>query len=108
MGIYGGGSSYDQSSDLAIDANASTITSAIEIGDTSMIGVYVQSASGTHGTHVLTIQLSPDGNNWFDSTHTITGLGNLHEITCVALNARCKITTVEGATSTIDVFLITR
>jgi len=104
----GGGNEYDDVAETGVDANATSTTEPVEVGANSLMGMYVKAASGTHATHIVTLQISPDGTNWFDTTHTITGTGDLHDIRCVAVEARVIVSTVEGGASTIDINLITR
>ncbi|MBL4891458.1 MAG: hypothetical protein JKX91_06485 [Rhizobiaceae bacterium] len=104
----GGGADTDFIAETGLDADATTTTSSVIVGDNSLIAIFITANTGTHATHVVTLQISPDGSNWFDTSHTITGVGQLHNITCVAIEARAKVTTNEGATSTIDIDIITK
>ncbi len=106
MPITGTTTTADRQEDLAVDANTSATTTPLSIGDAKLIGFYVVADTGTNGTHVAMLQISPDGTNWFDTDHTITGIGNLHEIVCATEEVRVKITTVEGAASTVDIIII--
>ncbi|MBL4940969.1 MAG: hypothetical protein JKY81_04825 [Colwellia sp.] len=108
MPIGGGGSDTDFIEAIALDANASSTTGEVVVGDGNLIAMYVAANTGGNTTHVVTLQISPDGSTWFDTNHQITGVGDIHDITCVAANARCSVTTVEGSTSTIDVFILTK
>lgn len=102
------GSGGNLLAETGIDANTGSVTASVSVGDGSLIGLYVSAASGAHSTHVVTLQISPDGTKWFDTTHTITGAGQIHNITCVADEVRASVTTSEGAASTIDIDIIAR
>jgi hypothetical protein len=100
-----GGNDSSQT-DAGVDANAASTTTALVMDNASIAGFYIVAATGAHTTHVATLQTSPDGTNWFDTAHTITGVGELHSVTCVADQIRVKITTAQGAASTVDITVI--
>ena len=108
MPIFGGGIDNDSSEDIGVDANASSVSSSVEIGAVGKLGVYVVANTGNSSSHVVTVQISPNGTDWFDTEHTITGVGNLHELTCTATLARCAITTTQGEASTIDIYMVSK
>lgn len=109
MPIGGGGTDDYSLNETGVDANStSSVTGAMVIGDTGHVGLFVTDTSGTHGTHVVTLQISPDGVKWFDTTHTLTGVGNLHDQVCTASEVRAKVTTAEGASSVIEIDLFSR
>lgn len=89
----------------AIDANAASVTTALKINRNQGVGIYIKNETGTSATHVITIQASPDGTNWFDTTGTVTGdTGNAY--TQVSAHfIRAKVTTVEGGVSTVAIFI---
>jgi len=93
-----------------LNTNSNGLTSdELTMGSGSSIGIYVTANSGTHDTHVLTLQISPDeGVTWIDVSHTITGAGNKHELVCVCDKVRMKVTTPEGGTSTVDLIIIAK
>jgi len=108
MPMGGGGSDDDSIAVVGLDANAISTTASVVVGDNNLIAMYVAANTGPNNNHQVTLQISPDGTTWFDTTHQITGLGDIHDITCVAVNARLKVTIVEGAASTIDIFILTK
>jgi len=59
----------------------------------------------TTGTHVLTVEISPDGTNWHTTLHTITGKGLIHVTDCNADVARAKVTTI-GTSEDAEVDII--
>jgi hypothetical protein len=106
MPISGNSSNYDKQVDLNLDTNANSTTTPITTEGATLAGVYVVSNSGNHTNHIITLQVSPDGVNWFDTEHTITGAGNIHEELCISEELRCKVTTIEGSASTVDITII--
>lgn len=106
MPISGQAAKNDLQLNTEVNADTSSTTTSIEMGDASLAALYVVANTGTHATHVTTLQVSPDGTNWFDTSHTITGVGNLHNISCAAYEIRAKVTTHEGATSTVDITVL--
>lgn len=97
---------YILSSNLNLNST-STVSDKIELKSLRSVGVHVVSVSGTHTTHVLTLQLSPDdGTTWCDTTTTVTGSGKyVSNNTCFATHARVKCTTAEGAAAVCNVYL---
>lgn len=109
MKIYGTGSSADTHPETAVNANSTaSVTTALKMKSASLAAFYVLAASGAHSNHIITLQVSPDGTNWQDTTHTVTGVGNLHDIGCAAHSIRCKVTTAEGGASTVDITVIVK
>jgi hypothetical protein len=93
--------------DDAVDANAASTTTPLDLDQATTIGMSVRAASGTHATHVVTLQLSMDeGVTYEDTNHTITGIGNIHNVTCLTDFVRAKVTTLEGAASTVNISIV--
>jgi len=89
-----------------LDTNTNATSSIIEMVGRKYIGVYVCGITGTHATHIITLQISPNGTDWFDTADTITGEGYVKQDLIISDQARVKVTTTEGATSTSKVFVI--
>lgn len=107
MPIYGNSTSSDKQIDTSQNANStSTTTTALNMGDAKSLGFYVDAVSGSHATHVATLRVSADGTNWHETSHTVTGVGNKHDISCLAEWVDIKITTAEGGTSTVNITII--
>ncbi len=87
-----------------VDANASSDSNSFNIGLSKTVVVQILNNTGTHASHIIQLQCSLDGANWDDvSGATVTGLGI---ITVSALGAkfiRVRVSTVEGAASTVDI-----
>lgn len=91
--------------DLALDTDTlDNVGSAFDVTNHHMIGLQVVAETGAHATHVIRIQESLDGTTWFDSpTPTeITGVGAIFNFESNAHSVRAKVTTAEGAASTVD------
>jgi len=88
-----------------VNANASSTTTPIVTENAKYIGLFVKGSTGAHATHVVTCQIF-DGVNWWDSAHSVTGEGFLDNELCVCEQVRAKVTTSEGATSTVDITII--
>ena len=81
-------------------------SSPLEMEGMVYVGMYVCGDSGSHSSHVVTLQVSPNGTDWFDTNDTVTGTGFVKQDLIVATEIRAKVTTAEGATSTCKVYLI--
>lgn len=107
--VSGGGHVEIVLRDASLNGNSlNDTTPSIEMGEDMYVSVYVKSASGSHSTHVLTLQTSPDGTDWYDTSSTITGTGVLGNILCVTGEVRIKVTTIEGVASLIDVIMLVK
>jgi hypothetical protein len=98
------GASLSQS-DAGLDANSTSSTgTALTLAGAKRVALQVDGATGTHATHIVKIQVSADGVTYHDSSATVTGEGFAELDTALAY-ARAKVTTAEGAASTIDIVL---
>ena len=96
-------SDYSEKDIAGFDANVVNATSAsLYINGNKTVGVYVHAVTGTHGTHIITIQISANNTDWFNSTSTVTGTGFV-EFDTIAQYVRIKATTAEGAASTCNI-----
>ena len=97
-------SNLKELSQTGLDANASSVTTGLDIGGAKTAIFQVLAASGTHATHVITLQESVDNSNWDDvSGATVAGAGVKTGISVGAHFVRLKVTTLEGGASTVDV-----
>lgn len=92
----------------AFDMNALGNATALKAKGATIASLIVKHVSGTHVTHIITIQVSRDGTDWVNTNHSITGLGVLDAVLCLGNEYRARVTTVEGSASTADVTLIIR
>jgi len=103
----GTASNFNELTTTGVDANASSVTDKLELRGAINAAMYTIADTGASTTHVVTIQVSPDdGTTWFDTTHTVLGIGMTHDNVCIGTHIRAKVTIVEGAPSTIDIILI--
>ena len=101
-------SDYIEKEITGFDTNSSgAVSASLYINGNKTIGVYVIAASGSHSYHIITIQISPNNSDWFDSTDTVTGIG-YKEVDTIAQYIRVKVTTAESATSTCDIFIASK
>ena len=110
MPIGGTKSDSKQEADLNVDANStSSTTTPVVMGSARKVGLYVSaSGDGLHTNHIITLQASGDGAKYFNTTHTITGVGALFDIDCICTHVRAKVTTVQGAASTVDISVVVK
>ena len=98
------GDAFAEGTQLSIDANASTVTQALDMAKAKDVSFQVIANSGAHANHVLTLQVSMDETNWFTTSLKVTGTGvTTSSFFNIARFARLKVTTLEGAASTVDV-----
>lgn len=96
---------FSEHTESGIDADTNSVSSSLEITENDWICYNVLDGSGTHSTHVVTLQCSANNIDWYDTASTITGLGIVDNVQIGARYVRLKVTTVEGATSTIDILI---
>ena len=87
--------------------NQGAITASLEISSLNMVGLYVSNDSGSHVSHVVTLQISPDDVEWFDTEHKVTGVGDIHDAKCACLYVRAIVEVAEGSASSSKINLIT-
>ena len=99
-------SNFHELKQTGLDANATTTTNSLDISGATLVIFQVLGISGSHATHVLTLQHSVDDSNWNDvSGATVTGEGVKSDVTVVAHFVRLKVTTLEGGVSTVDIII---
>jgi len=88
---------------LAADANdTATVTTSIDLELCREVFFTVEADTGTSTTHVVTLQMSADNSNWHDhASAAVTGLG-FASGTVGARWCRLKVTTAQGAASTVN------
>ena len=83
-----------------------SVSKAFEVAGISKLSVFVFSKSGGHSNHRLGIEVSPDGEHWFDTFISITGNGLLPVDLPPALSARIKVFSVEKTESQVYVHVM--
>jgi len=97
---------FSENTQTGLDANStSTVSSSLDIAENNWVCYTILANTGTHATHVITLQCSPDDTNWYNTASTITGVGIIDNVQIGARYVRLKVTTAEGGTSTVDVII---
>jgi len=92
-----------------LDMNAlNDETPGYAIHDCTTVSVYVKGETGTHSTHVITLEIFTEPNSWIPTSHTITGVGSLPtgSLNLLGRRIKAKVTTVEGSASTATVYIM--
>ena len=107
MGSYNptSGEHFSELIQAGIDANATTTTTTLHVDDNNKVAFHVVAATGSHATHVITLQCSLDDSNWFDTSSTITGVGVVTNVDVSTHFVRLKVTTNEGSASTVNIII---
>lgn len=85
-----------------LNANGAEVT----ITTQTLVTLYVNGKTGTHANHKVMLEVSPDsGTTWVGTRATVEGEGCV-SLTAVCTKVRAKVTRVEGATSTVDVWVL--
>lgn len=98
---------YSESGPLALDTN---VLNAVTANFPTLTGsiahdMYVLAATGTHATHQVQIQGSPDdGTTWFTMWTAVTGTGFLMYKNCLCPLLRAKVVVAEGVASTCNIY----
>lgn len=101
-----GNSLFTDLSETGLNADSTaTVSSSLDIGGAKTVFFSVAANTGTHASHIVTLQCSADGSSWSDTSSTLTGVGAVDNISIAARHVRLKVTTAEGASSTIDIVI---
>jgi len=99
---------YKEQTTTALDANdTNSVTESFDIKDNFNVAWSVLEKTGSHSTHVLTLQRSTDNVNWDNTSSTIIA-GTTYTVkfgSALVRYARIKVTTAEGAVSTVDIVI---
>lgn len=99
-------STFTQESFAGVDTNVlDAASTSLDVGKATMAELVIVGKTGTHGTHVVTLQTSPNDIDWLDTSVTVTGAGRAIHNPCPCAFLRVKITTAEGAASTCDIHI---
>ena len=99
------GKHFSELTQTGLDANTTTLSNSLDVSDNKSIAYSISSNTGTHSTHIITLQCSLDDSEWFDTNSSITGLGVENNIFIITQFVRLKVTTNEGDTSTVDIII---
>ena len=96
---------FSELKQTGLDANATTTSTSLDVQDNENVAFSIVAATGTHATHVVTLQCSLDDSAWQDTTTTQAGVGVKDNVPITTKFVRLKVTTDEGGTSTIDIII---
>ena len=99
---------YTDQKPTSLNANSlNSVTPRLDIKEKTGLAWSVLEKTGSHSTHVLTIQRSTDNINWDNTSSKITA-GTPYQIKTATVNVRyvrVKVTTAEGSASTVEVVI---
>ena len=92
-----------------LNTNSLGVTGAeLTITTESLITLFVAAKTGSHNNHRVMLQVSPDaGTTWLNSPHSILGAG-CYVVSLACTKVRAKVVEIEGATSTVDVWILAK
>jgi len=99
---------FINSGPLSLDTNLlNDFTDTVVVPEGATLSTFfVVGKTGSHSTHEVTLQISPNGTNWFDTSKTLVGLGPKSPFDCICINVRVKVTIAEGSASTCDIYIV--
>ena len=83
--------------------STSSFTDSLDTRENTLICFGTKSVSGTHSSHVLTLQHSLDNATWEDTAYTLTGGGIKDGIQTAVRWHRVRCSTAKGVASLMDV-----
>jgi len=91
----------------ALDTNVlNAVTASLDVTAQQFVSWCVVDATGAHDNHVITMQLSLDNVTFFDSPSKLLGADRISIENNMSVGyIRWKVTTAEGATSTVDIII---
>lgn len=101
--VSGNNKQFQSQKTASVDVDATSVTAALDISGQSDVFLEVVGVTGTHATHVVTMQTSSDGTVWNDTAVTITGEGIVQTTVVTARFVRSKVTTDEGSAATANI-----
>ncbi len=92
-----------------LDTNVQdAVAASVSVTAGDLVSLFVIEKTGASGKFRVQLQISPDsGTNWVNVGDTLSKTGHAC-FPCVVTDARAKVVDVQGATSTVDVFVLTR
>lgn len=100
-------STFFEAEYLNINANSIGNTQGVSSTESGCATVYIVPVSGTHATHVIDIQVSPNGGEKWITIDQITGVG-VKMVTAVADQWRLRVSTAEGLASDVNAYILGR
>jgi len=97
---------FTEETNTGVDANANTTTTGLEIKENAFFSMQIIANTGTHTTHIIQLQCSTNDSNWHDvSGGGVTGTGIVDNLQVSTKFIRARVSTVEGAASTVDIII---
>ena len=98
---------FSELTEDGLNANSTaTVSSALDVSDNKNVSFTVKAASGTHATHIITLQSALEtSGDWITTASTLTGIGAVDNIQTTMKFVRLKVTTAEGAASTVNIII---
>ena len=93
----------------ALDVNDSNaVTGEFALGNCTLVTVFVEGVTGTHASHELTVEVSPDNVFWVQTPIKVTGADTFIGGDLVAEFMRLSVSNTEGSASTVNVYVVAR
>jgi len=90
------------------DTNTNESTDLLKLDNQRLVGFYINPESGTHNNHILMLQVSSNGVDFYDTSASLTGCGAMPDQWFSANYVRLKITTPEGSESKVTINIIAK
>ncbi len=83
--------------------NNGAFSKSLDIRENKLLTFNVRGLTGTHATHVITLQRSFDNANFENTSAKVTGTGTKTPVNIAVSHVRLKVTTAEGSASTVTI-----
>jgi len=107
MPVSGSSSPFTTSGAVSINANTISSSDPIKVPEgATKATVYIKSMSGGSTNNRITLEVSPNGTDWFDTGVMVVGKGLSPIFEGVASEARLTVKAVEGSAATVAGFIL--
>jgi len=97
---------FSQHIEIGLDANSlGAVSASLEIKENTITSMQIIANTGGNTTHQIDLQCSTNNVNWHDVGSGVIGIGIEDGLTVGARYIRARVSTAEGAASTVDVYL---
>ncbi len=91
--------------EVGLDANSvGDVSTSLEIKENTIVTMQVIANTGGNTTHIIDLQCSANNSNWHNVA-SVNQIGITDGNTIGARYIRARVSTAEGAASTVDVYL---
>lgn len=97
-------STYFESPEFNVNTNNLGNSPAVSSTASSFVTAYIVPNTGSHSTHVIELQASPNGGTDWITISSITGVGTM-TVSIMTDEVRLKVTTSEGSASTCKAYI---